>query len=181
MYYKEILSQDNLSKLTSSIMLKKLNQLLFFLGIMLPLNMMAQNLISSGSPLYKLPYKNTYVMEMLVAENTFRTAKVEKTQPGTFAQAKKVLPSPYWEGHNKEIEMYWKAWEIGIKNICQPLDDSGFVTSYIAPAYNGNIFMWDNAFITIFCHGPNGCIIRSLAMTIGSTKSSLYWRHTTNG
>ncbi|MFQ9995974.1 MAG: hypothetical protein ACLRV7_02720, partial [Hoylesella buccalis] len=38
-HYKEILSQDNLSKLTSSIMLKKLNQLLFFLGIMLPLNM----------------------------------------------------------------------------------------------------------------------------------------------
>ena len=156
MYYKEILSQDNLSKLTSSIMLKKFNQLLLFLGIMLPLNMMAQNLISSGSPLYKLPYKNTYVMETLVAENTFRTAKVEKTQPGTFAQAKKVLPSPYWEGHNKEIEMYWKAWEIGIKNICQPLDDSGFVTSYIAPAYNGNIFMWDNAFITMFCrYGKN--------------------------
>ena len=156
MNYKEILLQDNLSKLTSSIMLKKLNQLLLFLGIMLPLNMMAQNLISSGSPLYKLPYKNTYVMETLVAENSFRTAKVEKTQPGTFAQAKKVLPSPYWEGHNKEIEMYWKAWEIGIKNICQPLDDSGFVTSYIAPAYNGNIFMWDNAFITMFCrYGKN--------------------------
>ena len=36
----------------------------------------AQNLISSGSPLYKLPYKNTYVMQTLVAENTFRTAKV---------------------------------------------------------------------------------------------------------
>ena len=96
-HYKEILSQDNLSKLTSSIMLKKLNQLLLSLGIMLPLNMMAQNLISSGSPLYKLPYKNTYVMETLVAENSFRTAKVEKTQPGTFAQAKKVLPSPYWD------------------------------------------------------------------------------------
>lgn len=53
-----------------------------------------QNLISSGSPLYKLPYKNTYVMQSLVAENTFRTAKVEKTKPGTFEQARKVLPSP---------------------------------------------------------------------------------------
>lgn len=116
----------------------------------------AQNLISSGSPLYKLPYKNTYVMQTLVAENTFRTAKVEKTTPGTFEQAKKVLPAPYWDGHEKEIEMYWKAWQIGIKNICQPLDDSGFVTSYIAPAYNGNIFMWDDAFITMFCrYGRN--------------------------
>ena len=111
----------------------------------------AQNLISSGSPLYKLPYKNTYVMQTLVAENTFRTAKVEKPKPGTFEQARKVLPSPYWEGHPKEIEMYWKAWQIGLKNVCQPLDDSGFVTSYISPAYNGNIFMWDDAFITMFC------------------------------
>ncbi len=112
---------------------------------------MAQNLISSGSPLYKLPYKNTYVMQTLVAENAFRTAKMEKTKPGTFEQARKILPAPYWEGHEKEIEMYWKAWKIGIGNICQPLDDSGFVTSYIAPAYNGNIFMWDNAFISMFC------------------------------
>ena len=43
----------------------------------------AQNLIPSGSPLYKLPYKNTYVMQTLVAENTFRTAKVEKTKTTT--------------------------------------------------------------------------------------------------
>ena len=114
------------------------------------MNSLAQNLIPSGSPLYKLPYKDTYIREPLVAENEFRTAKVQKTKPGTFADAKKVLPSPTWEGHDKEIEMYWKAWEIGIKNINQPLDDSGFVTSYIAPAYNGNIFMWDCAFITMF-------------------------------
>jgi len=126
-------------------------RLCLLLASLMPLPTMAQNLMESGSPLYKLPYKNTYVMETLVAENSFRTAKVTKTKPGSFAEAKKVLPLPYWEGHEKEIEMYWKAWEIGISNICQPLDDSGFVSSYIAPAYNGNIFMWDNAFITMFC------------------------------
>ena len=134
------------------ILLKKI----LLLTVLLPASAAAQNLIPSGSPLYKLPYKNTYVMETLVAENSFRTAKVEKTKPGTFEQARKVLPSPYWEGHAKEIEMYWRAWQIGIGNICQPLDDSGFVTSYIAPAYNGNIFMWDDAFITMFCrYGKN--------------------------
>ena len=116
----------------------------------------AQNLISSGSPLYKLPYKDTYVREPLVAENHYRTAKIEKQKPGTFEQAKKVLPAPYWEGHEKEIEMYWKAWQIGLTNVSQPLDDSGFVTPYISPAYNGNIFMWDCAFITMFCrYGKN--------------------------
>ena len=46
--------------------------------------------------------------------------------------------------------MYWKAWEIGIKNIKAPEAGSGFVSSYIDTAYNGNIFMWDSAFITMF-------------------------------
>ena len=119
------------------------------------LYMGAQNLIPSGSPLYKLPYKNTYIMQTLVAEN-YRTAKMVRTKPGTFEQARRILPNPHWEGHAKEIEMYWKAWQIGISNISQPLDDSGFITSYIGPAYNGNIFMWDDAFITMFCrYGRN--------------------------
>lgn len=118
--------------------------------------MSAQNTISAGSPKYKLPYKDTYVMQTLVTENTFRTAKQEKIKPGTFEKARTVLPSPYWEGHDKEIEMYWKAWQIALTNICQPIDDSGFVSSYIAPAYNGNIFMWDDSFITMFCrYGKN--------------------------
>lgn len=122
----------------------------------LPFTLNAQNLMPSGSPLYKLPYKNTYVMETLVAENSFRTAKAESTKPGTFEEAKKVLPAPHWEGHDKEIAMYWKAWQIGIKNISRPQPESGFVASYIAPAYNGNIFMWDDAFITMFCrYGRN--------------------------
>lgn len=46
--------------------------------------------------------------------------------------------------------MYWKAWEIGIRNIKAPEKGSGFVSSYIDTAYNGNIFMWDSAFITMF-------------------------------
>ncbi len=130
-----------------------MKRILISILILLPLlghNASAQNLIPSGSPLYKLPYKDTYVREPLVAENSFRTAKMTRTKPGSFNDARKVLPSPVWEGHDKEIEMYWKAWEIGIKNISLPLDDSGFVTSYISPAYNGNIFMWDCAFITMF-------------------------------
>jgi len=76
-----------------------------------------QNLMPSGSPLYKLPYKNTYVMETLVAENSYRTEKPTTTLPGTFEQAKKVLPQPYWENHNDEIAMYWHAWKLALSNI----------------------------------------------------------------
>lgn len=110
-----------------------------------------QNTISAGSSKYKLPYKNTYVIQALVAENSFRTAHVERNEPKSFDYAKKVLPQPYWDGHDEEIKMYWKAWQIGISNIQQPEKGSGFVESYITPAYNGHIFMWDNAFISMFC------------------------------
>ena len=99
---------------------------------------------------YNIPYKDTYVKEALVAENEFRTAKPETLRRGSFSDAKKVLPKPFWKNHDREIEMYWKAWEICLRNIKDPLPGSGFVSSYVDVAYNGNIFMWDDAFITIF-------------------------------
>ena len=35
-----------------------------------------------------MPYKNTYVKEVFVAENDFRTAKPRLTQPRPFAEAR---------------------------------------------------------------------------------------------
>jgi hypothetical protein len=91
---------------------------------------------------YNLPFKNTYTKEPLVAENEFRTAKPVTLEPKSFDEAKNILPNPIWNGHEKEIEMYWKAWEIAIRNIRQPEPESGFVSPYMDIAYNGNIFMW---------------------------------------
>lgn len=99
---------------------------------------------------YNLPYKNTYVKEALVAENEYRVAKPEFITPKSFEEAKKILPNPYWEGHDKELEMYWRAWQIAVGNIRQPLEGSGFVSPYLDTAYNGNIFMWDSAFMMMF-------------------------------
>lgn len=99
---------------------------------------------------YNLPYKNTYVKEALVAENEFRVATPQFLEPKSFEEAKDILPSPHWEGHDKEIEMYWKAWQIAVGNIRQPLKGSGFVSPYLDTAYNGNIFMWDSAFMMMF-------------------------------
>lgn len=101
--------------------------------------------------IYKLPYKDTYVKEQLVAENTFRIAKPKYTSlPKDFAQAKEILPNPIWNGHEEELKMYWRAWEIAVGNIRNPEPGSGFVMPYIDTAYNGNIFMWDSAFILMF-------------------------------
>lgn len=99
---------------------------------------------------YTLPYKNTYVKEVFVAENEFRTKTAENVTPGSFQQARNILPAPFWEGHQSEIDMYWHAWQIAIGNICQPREGSGFVSSYLDVAYNGNIFMWDTSFMMLF-------------------------------
>ncbi len=99
---------------------------------------------------YNLPYKNTYVKEPLVAENEYRVMKADTLPVGTFEEARMILPAPIWNGHEKEIEMYWKAWEIAVGNIRHPQAGSGFVSSYLDTAYNGNIFMWDSSFILMF-------------------------------
>lgn len=99
---------------------------------------------------YNLPYKNTYVKEALVTENEYRIARPEEIAPKSFEEAKNILPNPIWTGHEKELEMYWKAWQIAISNIRQPQKGSGFVSSYLDTAYNGNIFMWDSSFMMMF-------------------------------
>lgn len=105
---------------------------------------------SGNDKKYNLPYKNTYVKEPLVTENEYRVAKSETITPASFEAARAILPNPVWVGHEKEIEMYWKAWEIAIGNIRSPQPGSGFVSSYLDTAYNGNIFMWDSSFMLMF-------------------------------
>lgn len=99
---------------------------------------------------YELPYKNTYVKNIFVAENSFRTASPEVIEPKPFEEAEEILPAPVWDGHEQEIEMYWDAWRIAVGNIRQPQDGSGFVSPYLDIAYNGNIFMWDASFMMLF-------------------------------
>ena len=60
--------------------------------------------------IYKIPYKDTYVKQALVAENEFRVQQPKYVTLPTFAEAKEVLPKPIWAGHDEEINMYWRAW-----------------------------------------------------------------------
>jgi len=115
----------------------------------------AQDEPQTGQSKYRLPYKNTYNKEPLVTENEYRTMKPWNLQPVPFKEAKEKLPSPIWEGHSTAVKMYWKAWEIAWGNIRQPEENSGFVSPYLDIAYNGNIFMWDMAFMMMFAHYGN--------------------------
>src|SRR5687768_7222812 len=105
---------------------------------------------TTGSAEGGCEFKNTYVKNVFVTENEFRNAKPTIVDAPAFAQAKELLPSPMWKGNDLAIDMYWKAWEIAFRNIKNPAPESGFICSYIDTAYNGNIFMWDSAFITMF-------------------------------
>ncbi len=96
------------------------------------------------------PYKNTYIKNVFVTENEFRNAPRSIIASPGFQQAKEKLPVPLWKGHEDAIDMYWKAWEIAFRNIKAPDAKNGFISSYIDTAYNGNIFMWDSTFITMF-------------------------------
>jgi hypothetical protein len=117
------------------------------LGLCCVFNLWAQD---GAQQKYNLPYKNTYNKEPLVTENEYRIAKPTRLEPKSFAEAKTILPQPVWDNHPKEIEMYWKAWEIAIGNIRQVQEGSGFVSPYLDVAYNGNIFMWDASFMMMF-------------------------------
>lgn len=108
-------------------------------------------------PVAEIPtgFKNTYIKNIFVTENEFRNAKPSVVPAPTFQQAKEILPVPYWNGNPGAIDMYWKAWEMAFKNIKNPAPTSGFTSSYLDTAYNGNIFMWDSTFITMFARYGN--------------------------
>lgn len=57
---------------------------------------------------------------------------------------------PIWQGHECEIDAYYKAWEIAFSNIFNPEKHSTFISPFIDTAFNGNLFMWDSAFILMF-------------------------------
>ncbi|CAI6043615.1 MGH1-like glycoside hydrolase domain-containing protein [Cohnella sp. JJ-181] len=95
-------------------------------------------------------YLDMYVQNRFVKENVFLKSAAENKALPIFEYAKEILPEPFWEGHDRAISCYWKAWELAFKNLRKPTSDNGFVTNYIDTAFNDCLFMWDSSFILIF-------------------------------
>lgn len=74
-----------------------------------------------------------------------------KTLP-KFEEMRQQLPSPVLDDNPVLIKLYWKAWELAFKNFHEPAANSGFVSQFIDAAFNDNIFLWDTAFMTMFCN-----------------------------
>jgi glycogen debranching enzyme len=92
----------------------------------------------------------THIPNEHVARNAFRGRQPLLARLPTFAQARPLLPEPHWDGHPSAIACYWKVWELAFGNLHQPTPANAFISPYIASAHNGNLFMWDSAFILMF-------------------------------
>ncbi|TDL61165.1 alpha,alpha-trehalase [Rhodococcus qingshengii] len=94
----------------------------------------------------------------------FKKQQYSDTPIIPFSEARKVLPEPFSEKYKDEIECYWRTWELAYKNVYKPTTESGFVSNFVDAAFNQDIFMWDTAFITMFCNVAHPYIpgIRSL-------------------
>lgn len=82
----------------------------------------------------------------------FSKKKYSDTPLLAFEEVRNLLPEPVCELRPELIDCYWYTWEIAYQNLHRPTEESGFVSNFIDAAFNQNIFMWDTAFITMFCN-----------------------------
>jgi hypothetical protein len=142
-------------------------------------------------PLYSELYgqANTTIPNKYVKENTFISREPDTTRPPVFDEVKSLLPAPYWDSQPDVIKSYWRMWELQFAHLHQVTPQNKFISPYLEPPFNGNIYMWDGCFMTMFgCYGRNafnfpasldnfycnqhedGYICRSISMTDGSER-----------
>ncbi len=93
---------------------------------------------------------DTHVPNAWVQDNRFVSKAPEQLDIPPYLQARDALPEPFWASHPAHIACYWRAWELAFGNLKQPSPENGFVANYCDTAFNGNLFMWDSAFVTGF-------------------------------
>jgi hypothetical protein len=97
---------------------------------------------------------DTHVPDAWVAENPFLSRPQEHADLPVFSRVRAILPDPFWAGHPEVSDCYWRAWELAFSNLKRPTPENDFAANYCDTAFNGNLFMWDSAFIT--CYGVYG-------------------------
>ena len=121
----------------------------------------------------RLPFYHAYIENPFAVENTFGARIAQpwaweafnhknpdpslSLPPGNrdqpwpvFEEIKERLPKPYWQEREEVIDCYWKVWEMAFGNLRRATPTNGFVSDFIATAFNDCTFMWDSAFITLF-------------------------------
>ena len=75
-----------------------------------------------------------------------------------FETARNLLPAPIYDDDPELVPTYWKAWELAFRHFHQPAPGSKFISQFIDAAFNDNIFLWDTAFMTMFCNVAHGVV-----------------------
>ncbi len=118
---------------------------------------------------------DTHITNAWVEENHFLSFPRSQTELPSFLQVRETLPDPFWTDHTAAIACYWRAWELAFSNLKQPTLENDFVTNYCDTAFNGNLFMWDSAFVT--CFGVYG----RRAFNFQQTLDNFYRKQHTDG
>jgi len=84
--------------------------------------------------------------------NVFQSRKYVDTPLPTFTETQERLPHPIVADHHQWVDLYWKAWELAFTHLMKPAPQSGFVSNFIDPAFNGNTFQWDTCFMVMYAH-----------------------------
>jgi hypothetical protein len=95
-------------------------------------------------------YVDTSIADPLLATHPFVRRTPRHAPVPSFEQARALLPEPIWPAQAAHVECYWGAWRLAFQNVRSPAAENGFVSSYIDAAFNGSLFMWDSAFITLY-------------------------------
>ena len=74
------------------------------------------------------------------------------TELNTFEEVKPFLPEPILPGRTEWTACYWYALKVLFANQHVPTKESGYVSNFVDAAFNENIFLWDTAFMTMFCN-----------------------------
>jgi hypothetical protein len=82
----------------------------------------------------------------------FDKKKYEASYTMPFEAVKEKIPNPILSNGKEFIDCYWYAVKLAYKNMHKPSAESGFVSDFVDAAFNEDIFMWDTAFITMFCN-----------------------------
>jgi hypothetical protein len=93
------------------------------------------------------------MQELLKNRGVFFAKKKYEPEPlPTFAATKAKLPAPVFDENPEAVRCYWKAWELAFSHFRQPAPGSPFVSNYIDENFNSSLFLWDTAFMTMFCN-----------------------------
>jgi hypothetical protein len=121
------------------------------------------------------PFFDTHVPNKYVKENQFSDHQPDTVPPPSFSEIRNILPVPLWPKRPDIIKLYWRTWELAFGNIRKIDGSKGFITPYIDPAFNNDLFTEDCGFMVLFCR------YGSRAFNFQQTLDNFYAKQHTDG